>query len=143
MSEYRRWISYIYAYEGGAKKQNAGYARIEVRGDRVRFHIHMNLQTKEQELVVCCYKLQGEECDGVCLGRIPVVTGREEIRLETAADNLEGSGLFFVEMSGLLLVVGEPEEHRMGHYYASSWEEEPLGGEEAEQIWRRIRSVGR
>ncbi|MBQ9119505.1 MAG: hypothetical protein IJY09_05545 [Lachnospiraceae bacterium] len=138
MSEYRRWISYIYAYEGGAKKQNGGYARIEVRGNKVRFHIHMNLPAKEQTLKVCCYKLQGEQCDGVCLGDFSLVTGREEIRMETDANNLEGSGLFFVEMSGLLLVIGNPEEYLMGNYYASSWEEEPLSSEEAERIWRKI-----
>jgi len=39
MSNYRRLISYIYAYEGGIKGRNIGYAKIEVRSGQCRIYV--------------------------------------------------------------------------------------------------------
>ena len=36
MANYRRLISYIYAYEGGTKGKNVGFAKIENRKDQCR-----------------------------------------------------------------------------------------------------------
>lgn len=36
MSDYRRLISYIYAYEGGEKGKNIGFAKIDMRGLQCR-----------------------------------------------------------------------------------------------------------
>ena len=41
MPNYRRLISYIYAYEGGIKGKNTGYAKLEVRGDQCRVQVNV------------------------------------------------------------------------------------------------------
>ena len=41
MSNYRRLISYIYAYEGGIKGKNIGFAKIEVRNGQCRIHVNV------------------------------------------------------------------------------------------------------
>lgn len=41
MSDYRRLISYIYAYEGGIKGKNIGYAKVEIRGGQCRIQVNV------------------------------------------------------------------------------------------------------
>ena len=41
MSDYRRLISYIYAYEGGVKGKNIGYAKVEIRGGQCRIQVNV------------------------------------------------------------------------------------------------------
>ncbi len=42
MSDYRRLISYIYAYEGGGKKgKNIGFAKIDMRGPQCRIQVNV------------------------------------------------------------------------------------------------------
>lgn len=40
MAGMQRFVTYIYAYEDGQKSSNAGYARIEIRGNNGRIEIH-------------------------------------------------------------------------------------------------------
>ena len=39
MSEFKRWISYIYAYNGEIKGKNVGFAKIEARDGKCRLNI--------------------------------------------------------------------------------------------------------
>lgn len=41
MSDYRRLISYIYAYEGGEKGKNIGFAKIDMRGLQCRIQVNV------------------------------------------------------------------------------------------------------
>ena len=41
MSDYRRLISYIYAYEGGEKGKNIGFAKIDMRGPQCRIQVNV------------------------------------------------------------------------------------------------------
>ena len=45
MSEYQRFVSYIYEYQNRTRLQNCGFARVEVRNSRCRLQIHMKLHT--------------------------------------------------------------------------------------------------
>ena len=45
MSEYQRFVSYIYEYQNHTRMQNCGFARVEVRNSRCRLQIHMKLHT--------------------------------------------------------------------------------------------------
>ena len=45
MSEYQRFVSYIYEYQNHTRLQNCGFAKVEVRNSRCRLQIHMKLHT--------------------------------------------------------------------------------------------------
>ena len=45
MSEYQRFVSYIYEYQNHIRLQNCGFAKVEVRNSRCRLQIHMKLHT--------------------------------------------------------------------------------------------------
>ena len=40
MAGIQRFITYIYAYENGEKMNNAGYAKVEIRGKEGRIEVH-------------------------------------------------------------------------------------------------------
>lgn len=42
MAEYRRFISYFYAYKAGRKQKNTGFARMEQKGGRWKLLVHIN-----------------------------------------------------------------------------------------------------
>lgn len=42
MADYRRFVSYIYAYPGGVKDKNVGFAKVEVRSGEM--HLNINLR---------------------------------------------------------------------------------------------------
>lgn len=41
MSEYKRFVSYIYEYQKDIKKRNCGFSRVEVRDDHCKIEVHM------------------------------------------------------------------------------------------------------
>lgn len=43
MSDYQRFVSYIYEYHGSEKLKNCGFSRVEVRNHQCRLEIHMKL----------------------------------------------------------------------------------------------------
>lgn len=136
MSDYRRWISYIYSYEHGEKRNNAGYARIELRDGRVKMTIYMTPGKKGGTVKVCYYKSQPGHFAGVLLGSLDLSVPAPVFRNETYASNMMESGLFFMEMNGLLLFQED------GQYYASSWEEDSLEEEVARSIIRLVNGGG-
>ena len=50
MANYRRLISYIYAYEGGTKGKNVGFAKIENRKDQCRIEANKRFFEKEEDV---------------------------------------------------------------------------------------------
>lgn len=120
MSDYRRWISYIYAYENGVKKKNAGYAKLELKDGKLAMTLHITPDGREGNLQICMYKCHAGSREGVLFGSIEKKQGGEGIQFLEDASNLRGSGLLFQEMNGLLLY----DDNRK--YLISSWEDEPI-----------------
>ena len=46
MAQYQRFLSYLFEYEGDQKKENCGFAKIEIRGDVQR--IFLSVKNNEQ-----------------------------------------------------------------------------------------------
>lgn len=89
MSNYRRLISYIYAYEGGVKGKNIGFAKIEVRGEQCRIYVSVKkIYVGSNDIGV--YLLAPS--DEILLGRIFVRGGTGEFRMNVSSSDIEGSG---------------------------------------------------
>ena len=41
MSDYRRFVSYLYEYRNGQKNQNCGFLKAELRNDLFRLEMHV------------------------------------------------------------------------------------------------------
>ncbi len=100
MSQYRRLISYIYAYEGGVKGKNIGYAKLEVRGGQCRIQVNVKkIYVGSSEIGVYLLTPGAE----IFLGRIFVRNGVGEYRSQVNAEDIEGSGCGIDRCYGLTI----------------------------------------
>lgn len=98
MSNYRRLISYIYAYEGGIKGKNVGFAKLEVRNGQCKIQVNVrNVYIGSQDTGV--YLLTGTE--EILVGRIFIRNGAGEFRALVAVGNIAGSGHTIDQCYGL------------------------------------------
>jgi len=108
MSQYRRLISYIYAYEGGAKGRSIGYAKIEVRGERCAIYINVKrVYVGSNDIGVYLLTPDAE----IMLGKMFVRGGAGEFRIHVNAGNIENSGHSIGDCYGLTV-----------HDVASTWQ---------------------
>lgn len=98
MSNYRRLISYIYAYEGGVKGKNIGYAKIEIRGDQCRIQVNVKKVYVGSNDIGVYLLSPGAE---IMLGKIFIRGGAGEFRVSVHSGNVEGSGYSMDQCYGL------------------------------------------
>lgn len=121
MSDYRRFISYIYAYEREIKSKNVGFAKVEVRNGECRITISIKgaFAASEKELETYLFYRREEMLPGISVGKFPVRNGAGEFHCVVEADNINGSGMPLEDMCGIILR-HEKEDTRM---YASGWDD--------------------
>jgi hypothetical protein len=122
---FRRFLSYLYAYEDDVKLRNVGFVKVEVRPPRVRFQITVNgiLQKGGRPLEVC---LVNKNQQKVPVGQLSLQNGRGEYRNTGSMENLWGSGWTFPQVYGICLQGAGDKRH----YYMTLWKEFPGQPEE-------------
>lgn len=65
MAQYQRFLSYLFEYEGDQKKENCGFAKIEIRGEvqqyflsvkimsRLKFYMYLAFIIQRMAAIVC------------------------------------------------------------------------------------------
>lgn len=100
MSDYRRLISYIYAYEGAVKGKNIGFAKLESRNGQCRIGVSVKkVYVGGNDLGVYLLSDRGE----ILLGKIFIRSGSGEFRTSVRADNVEDSGRGLENCYGLTI----------------------------------------
>lgn len=116
MSNYRRLISYIYAYEGEAKGKNIGFAKLESKGGQCRISVSVKkVYVGSGGLEVYLMAPDRE----IGLGSIFIRGGAGEFRTSVAADNVADSGIGMDLCYGL--TVHEPQDSWRS--YKTIWED--------------------
>ncbi len=116
MSNYRRLISYIYAYEGGTKGKNIGFAKIEIRNGQCRIHVNVKKIFLGSSDIGVYLLSPGKE---ILLGRIFIRNGAGEFRVNVSAGNVEGSGCSMDQCYGLTI----HETENTWRTYTTIWED--------------------
>lgn len=116
MSAYHRLISYIYAYEGGIKGKNTGFAKLETRGTSCRIQISVR-RVFAGGSPIGVYLLAGQE--EIRIGTLFVRGGNGEFRAVVNCENIEGSGCNMEECCGLTL----HETDSAWRAYTTIWED--------------------
>ena len=98
MSAYHRLISYIYAYEGGIKGKNTGFAKLETRGTSCRIQVSVR-RVFAGGSPIGVYLLAGQE--EIRIGTLFVRGGNGEFRAVVNCENIEGSVCNMEECCGL------------------------------------------
>ena len=116
MSDYRRLISYIYAYEGGEKGKNIGFAKIDMRGPQCRIQVNVKkVYVGSSDVGVYLLHAGGE----LLLGRIFIRSGAGEYRTQVQSENVDGSGLCMEDCYGLTI----HEVENAWQSYTTIWED--------------------
>lgn len=116
MANYRRLISYIYAYEGDIKGKNIGFVKLESRNGQCRLSINVKkVYVGGSDLGVYLLSPKQE----INLGNIFIRGGSGEFRASVAVDNVGDSGVSMEECYGLS--IHEPGDEWRS--YRTIWED--------------------
>lgn len=122
MSEYQRFISYMYEYRGNNRHANCGYARIDNRNQLLKLEIHMKISSQSTEEPIHIYGCfqRGGQLYGVELGQHIPALGMLNWRIQCSAQNLSDSDIAFSDLEGLILIGPSPLS------YCSIWNDQSI-----------------
>jgi len=127
MAEFKKWISYLYAYSGEIKGNNVGFARVEVRDGRCRLDIRIKgaYGCDDEGMDVGLYiRCQGRP-KRISVGSMKIREGCGEYEEETGASDLFGKKISWEEWGGFWLT--SPGKDTV---YLASWEKTGLDARE-------------
>ncbi len=107
MSDYRRLVSYIYAYPGGVRDRNVGFAKAEVRGGQFKLSVSLKgVYTDAPETFGVYLMVEHDpEVEGrymlFPLGNVIVSGGMGQYNDLLNPENIRQSGYVFSDISGI------------------------------------------
>ncbi len=105
MAGIQRFVTYIYAYDDGKKTMNAGYAKMEIRGNTGRMELHfMDGSMMRGEGKLAFAYVSGEKEFLIPVGVLPIERGTGVATYAFSAENIAESGLDFGTMDGIAIV---------------------------------------
>lgn len=109
MSDYKRFVSYLYCYDNGIKKNNIGYARIETYKGQCKITIHIKLlalaHTSHTVLNTYLFYRKGQESIGLPLCPLNVKKAVGECQAIISSDKVSGSEIPFSMIGGIIIPV--------------------------------------
>lgn len=119
MSEYRRLISYMYAYDNGIKNKNVGFAKTECRGGNIKLWINLKgAYSQVENYRVYFFVRYDAAVVGIYMGDIAIKSGLGQFFAERPLSYIEKP---FSDICGLYIDGGKGE--RM---FASQWDDLPF-----------------
>ncbi|MGN0266044.1 MAG: hypothetical protein ACI4D7_00020 [Lachnospiraceae bacterium] len=99
---FRRFLSYIYAYENGRKLRNAGFVKVEIREQRMKVQVAVNGIYQKGGRPVELFLIDDRE-KRIKVGEISLLNGHGEFRSSTNTENVWNSGYTFSQICGICL----------------------------------------
>ena len=128
MSEYRRLISYLYAYDAGVKTINVGFAKAELRNGKLKLFVGVKnvMLQSEQATVHFFYKKRKESSEEtyekIYAGIINLNKGQGEMQARISENELISRNITFENIAGILI----SENDNVDYVIISSWGEENI-----------------
>ena len=124
LSDYKRLVSYIYAYNKGQKDKNVGFAKVEIRNGQCKININLKgvyTDTPENYGVYFVVRKDGDIV-GVKLGDMTVKNGLGEYGDITYPGNINNSGYSFSDIGGIFI----GNRNNRHNVLASQWDDEEI-----------------
>ncbi|MFQ6806018.1 MAG: hypothetical protein ACLRT5_15365 [Lachnospiraceae bacterium] len=124
MSEYKRFVSYVYEYRNGEKKHSCGFCRAEVRGSQCKLELHMKFSPFPYTPAFQVYTFAAgkERPVGIPLGEAAYTRGTVYGLFHLPARGI-GGRYDFQQLGGLIV------QSDTGGLYATSWTDLPFNPE--------------
>lgn len=139
MAGMKRFVTYIYEYENEKKKNNIGFAKIEIRGEECRIEIHLRgIYIRKAVCAVYLFREDAGLMEGILIGEMRLANGMGDFYGGVKAECIGESMLGISDMEGIFLLT---EDDRI---FMSRWKEgKPLVvRKEKFHVWE-VRSKGR
>ena len=137
MSDYSRFVSYIYLYENGIKTMNAGFVKVESRNAQCRVSVSLkNVYSGSEYCKAYMFIRFGKELRGIYLGNIRIRNHSGEWTFRTDAGNLAGSGYRLDQISGMIIEDGQ------GKNYGTRWDHGDLDMGRFNTRWQQEADLG-
>lgn len=119
MSEYQRFVSYIYLYDKGIKVKNSGFAKIECKDNilRIRMNLKGVFNNIYEKWTVYLLVEDGQEMLGIYSGELKGKGNSAEYQVVCSAENLNKTTKSFQEVKGLAVISSGNKK------YATFWKE--------------------
>ena len=116
MSEYKRWISYVYCYENNVKKNNVGYIKFEVRGPVTKVYVNVKVLSVNEPMPVYLYARKDGIMKAYLIGTLNMDknAGRDNFEIDTM---LGSGGLQISDTCGVIIY------HSNEKFFGSEWDD--------------------
>lgn len=124
MSEYRRFISYIYRYKNGKKRDNCGFVKVEIRSGICRMGVHLEPKERiaDEVQVYGFVRIQGKLL-GISAGNAGRRGNAWEWQASMPADHFASSEYGISDINGIWLRTGKDD------HFVTVWDDEPVDPE--------------
>lgn len=125
MSEYRRFVSYIYSYPGGVKDKNVGFAKVNLSNGQLKIDINLKGVYTDVPKLFGVHVLvdRDESVEGrytlLKLGDVLVKGGVGQYQDLLNASDINGNGYEFADISGIAIANEDDNYYMM----FSMWED--------------------
>lgn len=122
LSEYQRFISYLYEYQNNQKSKNCGFSRVEIRNQQCRLEVHMKLPPYPflPKLQVFAFVHENDQLLGIPLGNANCHQGTVYGRYMLPLKNIGGFPYSFEDLGGLLICTDNNQ------IFGTAWKETVL-----------------
>lgn len=120
MSEYQRFVSYIYSYSSEGKGRNVGFAKVEVRGEQKRIGISLRGIYGAPVMQVYGFCREGEELVMVFLSALHMNGGSGQFQYKLTTVQIPESNYRFDQLAGLIIRASRESDIA----YATVWDDE-------------------
>lgn len=129
MSEYRRLVSYLYAYDAGVKTINVGFAKAELRNGRLKLIVDVkNVMFGQNKADInFFYRKNSEdaikkEYNKIRIGELNLNNGQGQMQTRIDESEFTSHGIIFENIAGILIT----ENDNIDYAIISSWGEENI-----------------
>lgn len=119
--DYNRLVAYIYSYNNGEKNQNAGFAKIEVRDNNLRFRINLKgaYTNGQEKWEVYLFTRTYGSIDSICIGDMFLSGGLGTFNFNGSVERI---GIEFSDIKGFFII----KERNTARFFASEWDDTPF-----------------
>lgn len=120
MSKTNHFVTYIYSYEYNQKDKNAGFAKVDCRGEYIRLETQIRKKSMEREDVDICFLVKNEnKLLAIPMGSIHFEREMGNFKGRFLVKDIGQTGYNFENVTGMYVKT-------QGEVFASQWLEEEL-----------------
>lgn len=122
MTDYKRFVAYLYEYENGQKGVNRGVVRVESRNQICTITLQIKCPNLPQGTPVSLYGFirNNQALKGLPIGEVTSGNGGVYGKLQTSADHIGNSDYGLHQLGGLILLT---PQHR---FFGTQWDDRPI-----------------